>query len=96
MVPMALLLRVVPVKDRDFILLVIRFEHLILILLVKVDDKKRMLEADEKVALVTHSLFRFVLFSALLHNNLLLFLDRFNRPIAPLVAAINLLLQLLL
>ena len=92
MIPVALLLRIVTVVNRNLILLEIWFENLALILFVEIHHEKWMFEADEEVSLVARSFFLLMLFGTFLHNRLLLVLDGLYRPVAALVAAIDLLL----
>jgi len=76
-------LRIVTVINSDLILLKIRLKYLSLILLIKIDDKERVLKADEKVALVCrHRFFRVVF----LVDNWV------DSVVAALVTAVNLLL----
>ena len=47
---MALLFRVAPVVDADFLVRVVQLPVLVLILLIEIDNEKRVLKVDEKVA----------------------------------------------
>ena len=47
---MALLLRVAPVVDADLLVRVVQLPVLVLILLIEIDNEKRMLKVDEEVA----------------------------------------------
>ena len=75
---------IVTVVDTNLVLANLGLQNFPLILLIEVDDKERVLKADEEVALVRRLFW------------LLFVWNRINRIIAALVLAIDLLLQLLL